>query len=170
MLRILIEALLCAPPFIFLFLSLYQTSSWKIASFRWGVVVLKFSEPFPIKIPNSCIGEIIEYKGIIFKFVSQKLGLFQAKVMGRNISPSHDSLISGIFPIMGEIILDEAGNANMSLRIPYSTILMLICILIALFGFAAISRSISFDLSFMLTGILFIGSFTTLIFFMEKAQ
>jgi hypothetical protein len=170
MLRVLAEALLCGFPIVFVFLSLYQISSWKIGMFRWGIVVLEFSETFPTVIPEHLKNRIIEYKGVTFKFVSQKFGLFQSTIIGRRPVPNDYSRTPSGFPVLGEIILHESGFAKVILRIPHSIILLLLSVWIALFGFTALSKDIKIDLSgiFMETSMLFI--FVVFLFLVEKAQ
>jgi len=131
--RILIEALLCGLPIALLFLSLHQITNWEINSFRWGIIILEFSEPFSNKIPEQLTNKIIEHKGITFKFISQKLGLFQAKIQRRSLESDHISG-SGGFPLLGEIILSKAGVAKIVLRIPFYIVFLYICALIAVFG------------------------------------
>ena len=171
MLRILAKALLCGLPIILFFISLSQISSWKIGLFRWGIVVTEFSESFPVKIPEHLTNKIIEHKGITFKFVSQKQGLFLATIIGRwtnHPSAAYSSTL-GICPLLGEINLDKAGVAKVILRIPNSIILLALCILIALIGFTILSKDVA-DPSSIMMGILVITIFFAISFFMEKTQ
>ena len=168
--RVLIEALLCGLPIILFFISLSQISSWKLGLFRWGIVVTEFSESCPVKIPEHLTNKIIEHKGITFKFVSQKQGLFLATIIGRwTRHPSTYSSSLSITPLLGEINLDKAGVAKITLRIPNSIILLALCILLALIGFTILSKDVA-DPSSTMMGILVITIFLAISIFMEKTQ
>jgi hypothetical protein len=168
--RILTEALLCGLPIVFLFLSLYQISSWKINMFRWGIVIFTFSEPFPVKIPTHLTNRIIEYKGLTFKFVSRKLGLFQSKIIGRRLILRDEQPTSGIFPLLGEITLYETGVAKVILRIPNSVIFLFIGIITALIGLKALSKDGGIDISSIIMGMFPFFIFIAFGLFVEKTQ
>jgi hypothetical protein len=166
-LRILVESLLCGFPILFLFLSLYQFSSWKINMFRWGMAIFTFSEPFPVKIPKHLTNRTIEYKGLTFNFVSQRLGLFQSKIIRRRLNPPP---ISNVFPLKGEMIFGEAGDAKVILRIPYSVILLFICTVISVIGLTVLSKNIKADFLSTVIGTCLITLFVAFWSYAEKTQ
>ena len=99
------------------------------------------------------------------KFVSQKLGLFQSTVFNRRPASEDYPLVSSIFPLLGEVVLDEAGIAKIITRIPNSIVLLIICSLITFFGFTFLSNGIKAEPAFAIGGILFI----IVSFFMERS-
>jgi hypothetical protein len=166
-LRILAESLLCGLPIFFLFLSLYQISSWKINMFRWGIVIFTFSEPFPAKISKHLTNRVIEYKGLTFNFVSQKLGLFQSKIGRLRInSPT----MTSVFPLLGEIVLGEAGDAKIILRVPNSIILLFVCTVISVSSLIVLSKDIKADFLSTVIGICLISFPVVFLFYAEKLQ
>lgn len=166
-LRIFAESLLCGLPIFLLFLSLYQISSWKINMFRWGMIIFKSSMPFAHKIPKHLTNKIIEYDGLTFNFVSQKLGLFQSQIIGRRLNPPP---ISGMFPLMGEIILGETGDAKVILRIPNSVVLLFICSIISITGFTVLSKNITTDFLSIIIQACLITSALVFLVCVEKTQ
>jgi hypothetical protein len=91
--------------------------------------VYKHSEPFPGKIPQELMNREIVFKNIIFKFLSPNTALFKAhppltffKNWSRNYFPS----------LLGEVELSRKGTAQLTLRIPLSTILLALVIFTAL--------------------------------------
>lgn len=170
MARILIELFLCCLPTIFIFLTLYQISNWKTNIFHWGLIVFESSDSFPSEIPEHLTNKVIEHEGIIFKFISQKNGLFQAKVIGRRPRKDNDgpSSISGIFPLLGEIILDKSGVAKVILRIPYSSISLFVSTIISLLGFILLSQETNIDFFSILVSLFLFGGFAYVLFNIEK--
>jgi hypothetical protein len=166
-LRIFIEALLCGLPIFLLFLFFYQISNWKIDMFRWGMVIFTFSASFPANIPKHLTNRVIEYKGLNFYFVSQKLGLFQSKTVRRML---RNPFPSGLFPLMGEIILGEAGDAKVIMRIPNSVILLFICTIISAIGLTILSKDIKTDFSSIITGICLTTLLIVFLSYAEKTQ
>ena len=122
--------------FVLLFgLALYylvQITTWTLPSFRWGVVVYKYSVSFSSTIPKELINRETVSKNIIFRFISPSTGLFKAhppnflfKQRARNHLPW----------LLGEVHLGHKGVAQITLRIPLSKILISLAFFITLIYF-----------------------------------
>ena len=98
---------------------LIQTTNWTLESFRFGITVLSFSESFSVRASDKLIGQIVETKGIMFKFVAQDIGLFKSiHLYYRRIG----------FPLLGELIATKKGTAQFKIRIPFSFIFNIYCL------------------------------------------
>jgi hypothetical protein len=122
----LFQALLCLLPVILLLLFLRQAWSLSADAFRWGVTVFKFEESFPVDIPAQLINQTVTLNGIAFKFISQKTCFFRST---RAIKRRPPYLL-----LLGEINMDNSGNAKIILRIPFSIFFIIISLIIATMG------------------------------------
>jgi len=143
--------------FCFGFMYFIQITTWTLPSFRQGIIVHKYREPFSGKIPKELMNREIALNNIIFKFISQNTGLFKAHPplsFFKNTAKSY-------FPsILGEIDLNHKGVAQITLRIPLSTILIYVALCIAL----VISNiEGTFTINSFIPGVLK-GGFLTIIF------
>lgn len=146
-----INVLFGASIFAFLIFHLKQIMSWTKSSFRWGIVVYKFHETFPIELPKHLINNTIEIKGVTFKFVSQSLGLF------RTTTKRFRRVLFSML-LLGEIDLDKTGAAKITLRLPYTFVSLFIGVWIALIGWTTLDKSHNADLTSTLyeLGVVFI--------------
>ena len=159
--------------FIFFGLAVYylrQITAWTLPSFRRGIVVYRFQNPFSGKIPNELIGREIICKYIIFKFISPSQGLFR----------SHPRFLprSGKTPgfplLLGEIELDRNDVAQATLRIPLASILIGLTLFLALIisniGATPTINSVFVGIARDMVALLFLGFFFLIGYFAEKAD
>jgi hypothetical protein len=110
---------------------LNQISMWTEKSFRWGLVVSRFYEAFPVELPKHFTNKTIEIWGVSFKFVSQDFILFRKTSRETWESWKLSRLRREQLPVLlGEIFIDKTGTAQIALRIPFSLIFLYISLLI----------------------------------------
>lgn len=116
--------------------ALIQMTTWTLSSFRFGIVVISFSTSFSNGATKKLINRMVETKGIMFKFVTQDVGLFRNSLMPlyNSFAPLRNGRIG--FPLLGEIKLTEKGVAQIKIRIPFSSILVMIALFVGLVEFA----------------------------------
>jgi hypothetical protein len=159
----LFQALLCLLPLILFFLFSRQASSLSADAFRWGVTVFKFQESFPVDIPAELINQTVKFNGITFKFISQKTCFFQTIRAGMRRRAR--------FPILlGEINLENSGNAKIILRIPFSIFFIIVSLIIATIGGFILDTNINLisALCQLGIGLVFAHVFSILFLLIEK--
>jgi hypothetical protein len=116
--------------FIFFgFMYFKQITTLTLYSFRQGIIIYKYREPFSGEIPKELIKQEIRYNDIIFKFNSSNQGIFRTHP---NMSYVRDFRRSYFPSVLGEINLTDNGVAEITLRTPLSLILIWLVILTAL--------------------------------------
>jgi hypothetical protein len=160
---------------IFLGLTIYylrQIITWTLPSFRQGIVVHKYIEPFPRKIPKDLINREIDCDNIPFIFISQNKGIFRANQLQKTFILLKNRRKTYFPSLLGEVELDHKGTAQVTLRIP----LPMVLISVALFIVMTISNMKGvLTINSLILGILesgfvmiVLGIFSTIGFFMEK--
>jgi hypothetical protein len=132
---------------------LIQTTTWTLPSYRRGIVIYKHKSlgPFISKIPKELINQEIACEDIIFKFLTPNIGLFRVDTKIR--------MYGSRFPtLLGEIELNPKSIARIRLRIPFSTILMLLALYIYLV--LSIVKVIPIIIVTMILGIVFTIGFS----------
>jgi len=105
-----------------------QITTYTQSSFRQGIVILKYKEPFSDKIPEEVMNQEIICKNIIFRFNTPYTGLFRAYPRGSMLKNRRTYYLPSL---LGEIKLSRKGIAQITLRIPLSITLMLLTLLVA---------------------------------------
>jgi hypothetical protein len=140
-----------------LFYSLVEATTWTLLSFRRGIAVIDYFEPFMDKVPEEIVNRQIELDSISFLFVSQTNGLFRTQPKMSNRRPG--------FSLLGELELKENGEARVIVRVPSSSVLILITIFIGFIILGVQEPSSIYGIVFL--GIL-TGVFLLLFFLIEK--